>query len=174
MMLSQGRDVVGNEHEVEEEKNGEDGDHDMDVNSATEMIYKISSSGMFALDRGPDIADMEKLQYVCDALGQDAFHDQMGGSMWKGSAEVRHGQASKPYILVSRGEEFADSFDARFFAKTFPTLFLIGNGGTRQAEESITDLAEGAEVALEVEAMAWSLVSSRNMSLERWAYLVLQ
>jgi hypothetical protein len=86
--------------------------------------------------------------------------------MWTGLAEVRHGQASEPYILVSRGEEFADSFDVRFFAKTFPTLFPVGNGGPRQAEESITDLAEGVEAVR-------SLMSSRNMSLETWARLVL-
>jgi Helitron helicase-like domain at N-terminus/Domain of unknown function (DUF6570) len=165
-MLSQGCDVVGNEHEAEEENN-EDGDHDADINSTTEMIHEISSSGMFALDRGPDVADMEKLRYVCDALGQNTFHNQIRGSMWTGSAEVRHGQASEPYILVSRGEEFADSFDVRFFAKTFPTLFPVGNGGPRQAEESITDLAEGVEAAR-------SLMSSRNMSLETWARLVLQ
>lgn len=68
---------------------------------------------------------------------------------------------------MSRGEEFADSFDIRFFAKTFPMLFPVGNGGPRQAKESITDLAEGVEAA-------WSLMSSRNMSLETWARLVLQ
>ena len=86
---------------------------------------------MFALDRGPDVTDIEKLRYVCDALGQNAFHNQIRGSMWTGSAEVQHGQASEPYILVSRGKEFADFFNVRFFAKTFPTLFPVGNGGPR-------------------------------------------
>ena len=89
-MLSQGCDVVGNEHEAEE-KNNEDGDYNADINSTTEMIYEISLSRMFALDRGPDVADMEKLRYVCDALGQNTFHNQIGGSMWTGSAEVRCG-----------------------------------------------------------------------------------
>lgn len=69
---------------------------------------------------------------------------------------MRREHASEPYIQVCRGEEFADSFATRFFAKTFPTLFPVGNGGPRQAEESITDM------------------SSRNMSLETWAQLVLQ
>jgi hypothetical protein len=59
---------VGNERGAEEENN-EDGDYDADINSTTEMIHEISLSGMFALDRGPDITDMEKLRYVCDALG---------------------------------------------------------------------------------------------------------
>jgi hypothetical protein len=69
---------------------------------------------------------------------------------------------------VSRGEEFADSWDPRFFAKTFPTLFPVGNGGPHQAEESSVD------VVIEVDAMARKFVSSRNMSLETWARLVLQ
>ena len=48
---------------------------------------------------------------------------------------------------MSRGEEFADSFNVWFFAKTFLTLFPVGNGGLHQAEESITDLAKEVKVA---------------------------
>lgn len=156
-MLGQGRDVVSNRDEVKEgDEDDEDGDHGADLDSAAETIHEISSSGMFALDSRPDVADMEKLRYVCDALGQDTSYNQTGGSAWAGSAEVRLEHASEPYIQVCRGEEFADSFDTRFFAKTFPTLFPVGNGGPRQAEESITDM------------------SSRNMSLEMWARLALQ
>ncbi|KAJ3453327.1 hypothetical protein MRS44_017574 [Fusarium solani] len=36
-----------------------------------------------------------------------------------------------------RGEDFADSFDAFFFAKTFPTLLSWGMGGPRQADENM-------------------------------------
>ena len=129
-MLSQGCDVVGNEYEAEEENN-KDGDYDADINSTTEMIYEISLFGMFALDRGPDVADMEKLRYMCDALGQNTFYNQIGGSMWTGLVEVQRGQALEPYILMSWGEEFTNSFDVQFFAKTFPTLFPVGNGGLR-------------------------------------------
>jgi len=164
--LGQGRDAVGDRHESEEEvgdeggEGDENGDQDANGHGATETIHEISSSGMFALDARPDIEDIEKLRYACDALGQNAG---------TGSAEVRHGQASsEPYILVSRGEEFADSFDAQFFAKTFPTLFPVGNGGPRRVEDSTMDAVEGEE------ATARSLVSSRNMSLETWARLVLQ
>ena len=59
---------MGNKYEVEEENN-KDGDYNMDINSTTEIIYKISLFRMFALNRGPDIADIEKLRYICDALG---------------------------------------------------------------------------------------------------------
>jgi hypothetical protein len=81
------------------------------------------------------IADAEKLQYLCGAMGEDASRSSTRGRTWAGSAEVRHGGATEPYILVSRGDGFADSFDTCFFAKTFPTLFPLGKGGPRQVEE---------------------------------------
>src|SRR2546429_4502067 len=122
-MLGQEGDAVSNRHEAEAEEgcedggDGEDGDRDADLNGANETIHEIGSSGMFALDAGPDIADAEKLQYVCNALGQDGFCDQTSGSTWVGSAEVRHEHASEPYIVGSRGEEVADAFDTWFCAK---------------------------------------------------------
>jgi len=171
--LGQGHGIVSNGHETEEEgyEDGEDSGHVADPDSATEAIHDISSSGMFALDAPPDIPDAEKLRYVYHALGQNTSSDQTGGSSWVGSAPVRYGHAaSEPYIIVSRGEEFADSLDTRFFAKTFPTLFPVGNGGPRQAEESVV---EGVEIGQEADAAARSLVLSRNMSLEAWSKLVL-
>ncbi len=158
-MLGQEGDMVNNEAE---EEGGEESDHVVASDSAADAIHEISSSGMFTLDARPDIPDAEKLQYACDALRQDR------GSSSVRSAQVRYGRTtSEPYIAVSWGEEFAQSSDARFFAKTFPTLFPVGNGGPRQAEESTTDVVEGVEVAR-------NLVSSRNMSLETWARLILQ
>ena len=169
--LGQEGDVVSNGHEAEEE--GYEGGEESDT--AAKVIHEISSSGIFTLNARPDIPDTEKLQYACDALKQDSSGDQIRGSSWAGSAEVRREHtASEPYIVVSRGAEFADTFDARFFAKTFPTLFPVGNGGPRQAEESITDVVEGVEVAIDAGATARNFVSFRNMSLETWARLVLQ
>ena len=52
-----------------EEENSKDSNYNVDVNSATEIIYKISLSRIFALNRGPDIIDIEKLQYIYNALG---------------------------------------------------------------------------------------------------------
>ena len=51
---------MGNKHEAEE-KNNKDGDYDADINSITKIIYEISLSKIFALNKGLDIADMEKL-----------------------------------------------------------------------------------------------------------------
>lgn len=87
---------------------------------------------------------------------------------------MRHGDTREPYILVSRGEDFVDPFDPPFLAKTFPTLFPMGRGGSRQAEESLPDVAGEVDGGVEAEARARSLVSSRNMTLETWAKVVLQ
>ena len=53
----------------------------MDINSTTKIIYKISLSGIFALNKGLNITDMEKLWYIYNALGQNTFHNQIGGSI---------------------------------------------------------------------------------------------
>jgi hypothetical protein len=92
----------------------------------------------------------------------------MVSSTGKGSAAVRRGFGTEPYIAVSRGNDFADSFDAQFFAKTFPTLFPFGKGGPRQAEENTSG------IAIEAEARIRNLLSSRNMTLEKWAKILLQ
>ena len=65
---------MGNKHKVKE-KNNKDSDYNIDINSTTKIIYKISSSRIFALDKGPDVADMEKLQYIYNALGQNTFYN---------------------------------------------------------------------------------------------------
>ncbi|XP_044714557.1 ATP-dependent DNA helicase PIF1 [Hirsutella rhossiliensis] len=75
-------------------------------------INEVTSSGMFALDGPPDVADVEKLQFACDAVA---------GVRGRGDG------GCEPYIRVSRGE-FTDSFEASFFARTFPTLFPFGVG----------------------------------------------
>jgi hypothetical protein len=174
--LGQGHDLeVSGDVAVERgDADGEGGDGDGDLDGAAAPVHEISSSGMFALDGRPDVADAEKLRYVRDALGRRDSCDETGGSTLAGSAEVRRGYASEPYILVSRGEDFADSFDPRFFAKTFPTLFPVGSGGPRQAEESTDDAAAEGDGGVEAETRARSLVSSRNMTLETWAKVVLQ
>lgn len=148
-----------------EQRNGpaeDGGDGKAEVDCVAETIYETASSGMFALDARPDIKDVEKLQYICASLGRGAaVSDRAGGGVGAASsAEERCGHAFEPYIAVSRSEEFADSFDTWFFAKTFPALFPFGYGGPRQAEESIADTAEAERVDLEAEATARSLVSS--------------
>ncbi|KAI8396536.1 hypothetical protein FOFC_21084 [Fusarium oxysporum] len=165
--LGQGNDWEAS-HEVLAEPSNEDGD------AAVGMVHEISSSGMFALDGGPNVAESEKLRYVGDALNGQDPHDKAGGSVLTGSAEVRQGHTSEPYILVSRGEDFADSFDPRFFAKTFPTLLPLGDGGPRQAEESIDNGVLEENRNVEADIRVGGLISSRNMTLETWAKVVLQ
>ncbi|RKK06850.1 hypothetical protein BFJ65_g18403 [Fusarium oxysporum f. sp. cepae] len=165
--LGQGHDLEASD-EVTTEPSNADGDK----TGAT--VHEISSSGMFALDGGPDVAESEKLRYVRDALGRHDPSDEAGGSTLTGSAEVRQGYAFEPYIHVSRGEDFADSFEPRFLAKTFPTLLPFGCGGPRQAEESIENAVLDANGNAEADVRAGCLISSRNMTLETWTKVVLQ
>ncbi|KAM4062390.1 ATP-dependent DNA helicase PIF1 [Hirsutella rhossiliensis] len=79
-------------------------------------INEVTSSGMFGLDGPPDVADVEKLRFACDAVGAGADDGRAGP------------ERGEPYIRVSRGDEFADSFETSFFARTFPTLFPFGVG----------------------------------------------
>ncbi|RSL79701.1 hypothetical protein CEP52_017489 [Fusarium oligoseptatum] len=151
-----GEDAVGKPVDTDCEAGNENVDS---ATGAAGLVHEISSSGMFALDGRPDIADAERLRYVYDALRHDDARHEMRAGTWAGSAE---------------GEDFADPFDAPFFAKTFPTLFSVGTGGPRQAEESIGDAAEEVHGAVDAEARAQILVSSRNMTLETWAKVVLQ
>jgi hypothetical protein len=65
---------VGNKHKAEEENN-KDGNHDADINNTTKIIHEINLSRIFALNRGLNITDIEKLQYIYNALGQNAFHN---------------------------------------------------------------------------------------------------
>ena len=51
---------MGNKHKGKEENN-KDGNYNADINSTTKIIYEISLFRMFALNRGPDVADIEKL-----------------------------------------------------------------------------------------------------------------
>jgi hypothetical protein len=51
---------VGNKYKAKE-KNNKDSDYNVDINSTTKIIHKISSFRIFALNKGPDITDIEKL-----------------------------------------------------------------------------------------------------------------
>ncbi|KAM4063279.1 PIF1 protein [Hirsutella rhossiliensis] len=86
-------------------------------------INEVTSSGMFALDGPPDVADVEKLQFACDAVA---------GVRGVATVVVSHTSGF-------RGGEFTDSFEASFFARTFPTLFPFGVGGPRLVEETMVD-----------------------------------
>lgn len=99
----------------------------------------------------------------------------MGLRTWVGSAYGRRREAVEPYIHICQGDECADSFNTSFFAKTFPTLFPFGVGGSRLIEEAISGIARDANVdGGGVEAAASNLCSSWNISLRTWAGVVLR
>ncbi|KAJ4176325.1 hypothetical protein NW759_017543, partial [Fusarium solani] len=153
------------------------------INNPEAVIHEVSSSGTFALDAQPDVADADRLQFAWEAVGEDVEQEadratgergRSGG--WAGSASVRQGLGLEPYISVSRGDDFADSNDPWFFAKTFPTLFPFGTGGPRLAEESLLVDGGGTDTGIDegAEASARNLLASRNMSLTAWAEAVLR
>lgn len=86
-MLGQGREAEEGDKDGKGGEDSEDGE-DGEDGEAAETIHEISSAGMFALDARPDVADMEKLRYVYDALGQDASYNETGGSVWAGSVSM--------------------------------------------------------------------------------------
>ncbi|EXU95534.1 hypothetical protein X797_011371 [Metarhizium robertsii] len=139
-------------------------------------INEVTSSAMFALNGPPDVHDMEKVLFACNVVNGDAAGRAKAGPTTRvESVERRTGlvNSCEPYIHVHRGEEFADSFDASFFAKTFPTLLPFGIGGPRLAEEATPSAGTGSDIR-GVEAAAQDLVSSRNMSLRAWADIMLR
>jgi len=66
--------------------NSMDGD-----NNVWDRVYKISSFGIFGVDRWPAIKDMEKLQYICEAVGEIYGCYETRGSIGVELAEVRYG-----------------------------------------------------------------------------------
>ncbi|KAF4448962.1 ATP-dependent DNA helicase PIF1, partial [Fusarium albosuccineum] len=139
-------------------------------------IDEVTASGVFALDGPPDVPDVDKLSFACNAVNADAAGGAKAGPKTRvESAEIQPGPAGgcEPYIHVSRGDEFADTFDASFFAKTFPTLLPFGVGGPRLVEEATLGMGRGADMH-GAEAAAPDLVSSRNMSLRTWADITLR
>ncbi|XP_044717906.1 PIF1-like helicase domain-containing protein [Hirsutella rhossiliensis] len=121
-------------------------------------INEVTSSGMFALDGPPDVADVEKLQFACDAVGEGA-DDGRAGQAWVGSLAGVRGVAT---VVVShtsgfRGGEFTDSFEASFFARTFPTLFPFGVGDQERLAAARVEL-ESSEVRLNMRRKIQSLI----------------
>ncbi|XP_044717968.1 PIF1-like helicase domain-containing protein [Hirsutella rhossiliensis] len=121
-------------------------------------INEVTSSGMFALDGPPDVADVEKLQFACDAVGEGADDGRAGPSVGRvpSRGSGRGDGGCEPYIRVSRGE-FTDSFEASFFARTFPTLFPFGVGDQERLAAARVEL-ESSEVRLNMRRKIQSLI----------------
>ena len=59
---------MGNKHKAKEENN-KNSNHNININSTTKIIYTINLFKIFTLNKKPNIADMEKLQYIYNTLG---------------------------------------------------------------------------------------------------------
>ncbi|KJZ69031.1 hypothetical protein HIM_11574 [Hirsutella minnesotensis 3608] len=74
---------------------------DAEPDQTVKPINEVTSSGMFALDGPPDVADADKLRFVCDAVGEGARNCHRGPRTWVGSStEGRRGHVdgSEPYV----------------------------------------------------------------------------
>ncbi|XP_044718846.1 ATP-dependent DNA helicase PIF1 [Hirsutella rhossiliensis] len=143
-------------------------------------------AGRDGVGASPDqnVRPINELRFACDAVGAGADDGRAGPRTWVGSSvgggRGRGDDGSEPYIRVSRGDEFADSFETSFFARTFPTLFPFGVGGPRLAEEAIAEAGKaltnlrGTGRAAEAGAAAGDIVSSRSLNLRIWADIVLR
>ncbi|KAM4061853.1 PIF1-like helicase [Hirsutella rhossiliensis] len=179
-MLRQGRDPAEGSRDVG--VTCEDDLHDDRDGARPEedggVINEVTSSGMFPLDGAPDVADAEKICFARDAVGPEGA--RAGPRTWVGTAArgaAGDGGDGEPYIQVRRGDDFADSADASFFAKAFPTLFPFGLGGPRLADEDATGESACPSVGnqgTQAERVAEGLMSTRNMKLQAWADVVLR
>lgn len=181
---------------------GEDSDDIFEEGEHTgfdERVDEVTSTGMFPLDARIGASEANKLQFMFNAAVDGGLsqrhtqHTQQTQQTQRAEAaaaaasaiNVEQGPGMQPYIRISRGDEFADQFDASFFAKTFPTLFPHGIGGPRIAEEAVAEARRrgrqstgprqtpGSEAGTSLEA-AQMLASSRNLSLGAWAKVVLR
>ncbi|XP_044716538.1 PIF1-like helicase domain-containing protein [Hirsutella rhossiliensis] len=154
-MLRQGQDPAEGSRDVgltceDDDRDGARPEEDGDV------INEVTSSGMFPLDGAPDVADAEKIRFAATRSGP---------------------RSARQPEDVRRGEDFADSADASFFAKAFPTLFPFGLGGPRLADEDAAGESAGPSVGnqgAQAERVAEGLMSTRNMKLQAWADVVLR
>jgi hypothetical protein len=94
-------------------------------------IHEIAICYIFSIDDVPAVSNVDKLQYIFEAVRGST----PGRYGVVGLTILRYKESVELYIAISRGDEFADPSDPFFFAKTFPTLFPFGTGGSRIADE---------------------------------------
>ncbi|KAK4059018.1 hypothetical protein Purlil1_14379 [Purpureocillium lilacinum] len=177
--------------QADEDVVGAGGDRGLDAESGlptdtvSQTVHEVTSSGMFALDGVPEVADVEKLRFAWQAVGGAGASGRAGPKaavLTTGEGACEQGEGREAFIRVSRGDDFADSSEPAFFSKTFPTLFPFGVGGPRLAEEAILEAADAATAGAttsrgrgpEAEAAGGALVASRNLNLRTWADILLR
>ncbi|KAM4056500.1 VrtJ [Hirsutella rhossiliensis] len=131
-MLRQGRDPTEGSRDVGLTCEDDDGDGARPEEDG-DVINEVTSSGMFPLDGAPEVADAEKIRFARGAVGPEGA--RAGPRTWVGTAAREaegDGGDVEPHIQVRRGEDFADSADASFFAKAFPTLFWLRRAEARR------------------------------------------
>ncbi|KAM4061916.1 hypothetical protein HRG_013436 [Hirsutella rhossiliensis] len=126
-------------------------------------INEVTSSGMFGLDGPPDVADVEKLRFACDAVGAGADDGRAGRE--RGS-DPRGGSGD---IVSSRSLNlriWADIVLRRHggrFALHHIFAFLVFNMGVRSRNRRVSMLSVARKDFGKVERVARSMTAQSSM-----------
>ncbi|KAM4060911.1 PIF1-like helicase [Hirsutella rhossiliensis] len=119
-------------------------------------INEVTSSGMFGLDGPPDVADVEKLRFACDAVGAGADDGRAGrepGDIV--SSRSLNLRIWADIVLRRHGGRFALH---HIFA------FLVFNMGVRSRNRRVSMLSVARKDFGKVERVARSMTAQRSFS----------
>jgi len=134
-----------------------DDDGSTEEEEAAEQTFEYTTSGLFNVDDGPNISNVDKFHHIWGGLSREAGPEGLAGPATGGNIDVTGQVGSEPYIRVIKGNDFAEPLDPDFFPSTFPTLLPFGRGGPRHITEE-----EGLGV------------TTRNFGLELWTQMMLK
>ncbi|KAM4061626.1 PIF1-like helicase [Hirsutella rhossiliensis] len=144
-----------------DEARGQSGD---EANHDAETINEVTSSGMFALDGPPDVADVDKLRFACDAVREGAGDDGGAGPR-TGTADIREREAATRELVSSRNmslRTWADTVLRRHggrFATHHIFAFLVFNIGVRSRNRRVSMLSVTRKNFRKVERIVRSLTA---------------
>ncbi|XP_044720112.1 ATP-dependent DNA helicase PIF1 [Hirsutella rhossiliensis] len=178
-MLNQGESTTSREagepeaSEVDEVRGQSCGEADDNAKTVNE----VTSSGMFALDGPPDVADVDKLRFACDSVRQGAADDGTGPRTWvessargsRGTSMVLNHSSMSAAGMNSPTRSKLLSSQRPFHAITIRCRRAAAGRGSKLAVgQRLGQHARGGGGGSQ------DLLSSRNMSLRTWADTVLR
>lgn len=91
-----------------------------------EQVFELRTSVMFPINNQAAFTKQDKLEFISIALQTERqFNNsyKVAAALGKDPLMQIYGFSDYPFICVSRGCKFADSFSPNYFLKTFPTYF---------------------------------------------------
>ncbi|KAM4067436.1 AAA domain-containing protein [Hirsutella rhossiliensis] len=145
-----------------DEARGQSGD---EANHDAETINEVTSSGMFALDGPPDVADVDKLRFACDAVREGRATTAARVRGRRGTADIREQEAATRELVSSRNmslRTWADTVLRRHggrFATHHIFAFLVFNIGVRSRNRRVSMLSVTRKNFRKVERIVRSLTA---------------